>query len=244
MTTQAIPSRGVLYVKWGADDRYLNRSIASVRAHHPELPIHIHRLPDTATLLDKACMLDASPFDLTAFLDVDTVVLDRLDFAFEMAARHALACAICECPWARRYGGIRALAAQRPAHEGFADAVEYNTGVLFFSKAAKPVFDRWAELSRALDSSIKFYCNAGDGTQQLAVMPYNDQAGFSLAVAEAARQPFILPLNWNLRPGWHRSWHGPLKIWLDYSDPPPAIGEWQARSRMPGAPIAYAQLAT
>ena len=32
--------------------------------------------------------------------------------------------------------------------------------------------------------------------------------------------PFVLPLNWNFRPIWHRSFFGPIKIWHDYSDPP------------------------
>jgi len=46
-----------------------------------------------------------------------------------MAIKHALACCICENPWARRYGGLQG------------DLVEYNTGVQFFTRAAKPYFD-------------------------------------------------------------------------------------------------------
>jgi len=29
-----------------------------------------------------------------------------------------------------------------------------------------------------------------------------------------------LPLNWNFRPQWHRSFFGPIKVWHDYADPP------------------------
>jgi hypothetical protein len=194
----------VLYVRWGPKNPVIDRSIRSVRAMHPELPIHVHELPDNATLLDKAGMMAFTPFEETVFLDVDTVVLDRLDFGFEMGVRHGLACCICENPWARRYGGI----------EG--DLVEYNTGVLFFTKKAAPIFDAWARLARTVDSSIKFY----NAQKQLVTMPYNDQAGFSLAVNDCAVPPFILPFNWNFRPIWHRAWWGPIKVWHDYSDPP------------------------
>jgi hypothetical protein len=195
--------RGILYVKWGPNDAVLERSIRSVRGIHPEIPIHVHQITGNATLLDKAGMFEATPFEETLFLDVDTVVLDRLDFGFEMAIKHGLSCSICECPWARRYGGIKG------------DLVEYNTGVLFFTKAAKGIFDGWKKHVRSVDSSIRFYNTAN----QLVVMPYNDQAGFSLAVAEAEVPPFILPFNWNFRPAWHRAWWGPIKIWHDYNAP-------------------------
>jgi hypothetical protein len=201
------PKRGILYVKWGTNDTVLERSIRSVKNIHPEMPIYVHQLTGNATLLDKAGMFEVTPFEETLFLDVDTVVLDRLDFGFDMAIRHGLACSICECPWARRYGGIKG------------DLVEYNTGVLFFTKAAKPIFDGWKKHVRSVDSSIRFY----NSQNQLAVMPYNDQAGFSLAVAEAAVPPFILPFNWNFRPAWHRAWWGPIKIWHDYNPPPQDI---------------------
>src|SRR3954470_2489079 len=86
------PKRGVLYVKWGPNDAVLERSINSVRAIHPELPIPVHQLMGNPTLLDKAGMFDITPFEETLFLDVDTVILDKLDFGFEMATRHGLAC--------------------------------------------------------------------------------------------------------------------------------------------------------
>jgi hypothetical protein len=218
--------RGILYVRWGKNSSVLERSIRSVRAVHPELPIHIQQLPENATLLDKAGMMAFTPFEQTLFLDVDTVVLDRLDFGFEMAERHGLACGICECPWARRYGGIQG------------DLVEYNTGVLFFTKKASPIFDAWKVRVRSVDSSIRFYNAAG----QLAVMPYNDQASFALAVAGSEAPPFILPFNWNFRPAWHRSWWGPIKIWHDYADPPAELVNWSRSQAKPDAVIQYSAM--
>jgi hypothetical protein len=222
--TSGPAKRGIMYVKWGPNNAVLERSLASVRAIHPELPIHVHQLPDNSTLLDKAAMFSFTPFEETLFLDVDTVVLDRLDFGFEMAIRHNLACCICECPWARRYGGLKG------------DLVEYNTGVLFFTKGAKPYFDGWAKHARTLDSSIKFH---RDG--KVVVMPYNDQGGFSLALNEAAAPPFILPFNWNFRPAWHRSWWGPIKIWHDYTPPSQPIIEFTRQQARPEAIIQYTQ---
>ena len=200
-------SRGVLYLVWGQFDRaLLDRAITSVREFHPDLPVEIARLGDDATLLDKAGMLDLTPFDETVFLDADTVVLGDLGFGFDKASRQGLACSICECPWARRYGGI----------DG--DIVEYNTGVLFFTKDAKPVFDAWKARVRDIDSSIVF--RRGNS---LARMPLNDQAGFAMAIEDTGFNLFVLPYNWNFRPKWHKSWYGPLKIWHDYEPVPEPI---------------------
>ena len=194
--------RGAIWVVWGSFDKaVLARSRDSLSKVHPHIPQHVIELPATSTLLDKARMLDLSPFAETLFLDVDTVVLDDLGFGFEQALRFGLACSICECPWARRYGGITG------------DMVEYNTGVLFFTEAAKPVFDAWQARNADTDSSIVFH-----GPDGLARMPLNDQAGFARAIDETGFRPFILPYNWNFRPKWHKSWFGPLKIWHDYSD--------------------------
>ncbi len=199
--------RGVVYIVWGKfDQRLLDRSIASLKAHHPELPVHVERLPDGSGLLDKSGMLGMTPFEETLFLDGDTVVLDRLDFGFEKAQRHGLALSICECPWGRRYAGLSG------------DIVEYNTGVMFFTAKAKPVFDAWAATVRNLDSSCIFSMGG-----QLHRMPENDQAGFAKAVDDTGFQPFVLPYNWNFRPKWHKSWYGPLKIWHDYGAPPEAL---------------------
>lgn len=200
-------TRGALYVVWGDYNKSaLDRAMASFQKHHPELPIHLETLTAGSTLLDKANMLNLSPFDETVFLDADTIVLGRLDFGFTKAAQFGTAICICECPWARRYEGI----------EG--DIIEYNTGVIFFTKAAKPLFDAWNRWVREVDSSIVFVLDGKQGRMAL-----NDQAGFAMAVEELGTQPFVLPHNWNFRPKWQKSWYGPLVIWHDYSDPPEAL---------------------
>lgn len=201
------PTRGALYVVWGTYNQVaLERSLASLKSFHPELPVHIETLANTATLLNKAAMFEMSPFDETVFLDVDTLIMGNLDFGFEKARSNGTAICICECPWARRYGGL----------EG--DLIEYNTGVIFFNDAARVLFDTWESLSDKVDSSIHFVV---DG--QRGLMPLNDQAGFALAVENTGQQPFILPHNWNYRPKWQKSWYGPIKIWHDYGDPPQAL---------------------
>src|SRR4051812_10630507 len=104
--------RGVCYITWGDSVKeFRERSIASLRAFHPELPLHVVELEGVqekyAGLLQKAGMFRMSPFSTTLFLDADTIVLGNLDYGFEMAERHGLACSLCECPWARRHTGLR-----------------------------------------------------------------------------------------------------------------------------------------
>ena len=115
---------GVLYLVWGEyDGSALERSRQSLARVHPDMPVEVTELPVGSTLLEKAQMMEFSPFEETLFLDADTVVLDDLSYGFEQMRRFGLACSICECPWARRYTGLSG------------DMVEYNTGVLFFTEA-------------------------------------------------------------------------------------------------------------
>lgn len=217
--------RGVLFQVWGGrHDPVLDRALASLKAFHPELPVHVHRA-ESGGLLDKASMADLTPFDATLFLDADAVVMGDLSFGFDKAERHGLACCVCECPWARRYPSLRG------------DAVEYNTGVLFFTRESRPVFDRWREAARTIDSSILHH--APDGT--LRRMECNDQAGFAKAVEDAGFNPYVLPLNWNLRPAWHRSIWGPVKVWHDYRDPPSSLVERNLQQSRPDAIIDYVE---
>lgn len=222
-------SRGVIYLVWGEKaEEAAQRSIESLKQLHPELPHELHRLPaDTdpySGLLEKSRMMRLSPFDETLFLDADTVVLDRLDFGFEQARRHALACCICENPWSRRYRGL-------PND----DAIDYNTGVIFFTREAEPLFREWERLTPLVDSTTDFIDDDGNPK----VMPYADQAAFARALREWSRAPFVLPLNWNFRPNWHTSWFGPLKIWHGYGEPPAGIFELVAYYRRPDAIVQF-----
>jgi hypothetical protein len=223
-------TRGILSIYWGDESKLpIERLKASVKNYHPELKHEIVKVEapsgDPSSLNKKAAMLDLSPFDETLFLDLDTVVLGRLDFGFEKAAQHGLAIAICEAPWGRRYPKI---------FQG--DQIEYNTGVIFFTRKAQNVFDQWKILAGSIDSSILHVQNG-----QVIIMPANDQGSFALAVDKTKFNPFVLPLNWNFRPIWHKSFFGPIKIWHDYSDPPPIFDELSAYYAKPDSVIQYHQ---
>jgi hypothetical protein len=194
-------TRGVLYVVYGsAIEKLVKRSIASLAEFHPELSVHVARLPGIQSHLCKSRMFDMSPFDETLFLDADTIVMGNLDFGFIQAKRFGLACCISSCPWARRYVGVTG------------DLVEYNSGVLFFTRSMKPLFTKWAALSNSVASSIR-------GAKERP----HDQASFAQAVSDCQINPFVLPLNWNYRPKRQLSFFGPIKIWHDRADVPQAL---------------------
>lgn len=223
-------SRGIISIYWGDESKLpVERLKSSIKKHHPELPHEIIKVDATSgnplSLNKKAAMFDLTPFDETLFLDLDTVVLGNLDFGFQKAAQHGLAMSICEAPWAKRYPALFT-----------GDQVEYNTGVIFFTKKAQPVFDKWKELASIVDSSI-----IGVNDHGIYKMPANDQGSFALAVEQTGFNPFILPLNWNFRPIWQHSFFGPIKIWHDYSDPPTLLGELNSYYASPDSIIQYHQ---
>jgi hypothetical protein len=182
-------SRGVVYLVWGDKaEAALKRSIFSLKEFHPELDCEVRRLPPDSSpskgLLEKSSMMDFSPFDETLFLDADTILLDRLDFGFAQALRFGVACCIRESPWSRRYRGL-------PKD----DDVEYNTGVLFFTRDAATLFAR-CRLCQAWSTrrSILWARTANRWSCRLTIR-----------VVSRSRTPFILPMNWNFRPAWHRT---------------------------------------
>jgi hypothetical protein len=205
-----MPTRGALYMIWGNDPKVragLQRSIASLNATNPGLPHTVLEVASNGpweTLLIKASMLDRTPYEETVFLDADTLVMGPIDFGFEMAKRHGLACCICESPWLKRYS------------PDYGDLIEYNTGVLFFTAKAAPLFALWKELAPKLSSQILLINDAGN----LIKMPYNDQASFSVAIDRVGMSPFVLPMNWNYRPPWQYGFVGPIRIWHSYNEPP------------------------
>jgi hypothetical protein len=77
---------------------------------------------------------------------------------------------------------------------------------------------------------------------QPVVMPFNDQGSFAKAITEWDRPPFVLPMNWNFRPSWYRSFFGPLKIWHDERDPPLGIRQLNAEYRNPNAIIKFYEI--
>jgi len=223
-------SRGIISIYWGDETKLpIERLKNSVKKYHPDLPHEIIKVEapggQASSLNQKAAMFDLSPFEETLFLDLDTVVLDNLNFGFEKAKQFGLAMSICEAPWGRRYPKIFT-----------GDEIEYNTGVIFFNKKAKIVFDKWKELAALIDSSILAVNEHG-----VYIMPANDQGSFALAIEQTGFNPFILPLNWNFRPMWHRSFFGPIKIWHDYSNPPELFNELNTYYSKPESIIQYHQ---
>lgn len=213
--------RGVVYIVWGRGkskkhDDALKRSVQSLYKWHPSLGITIRDLPEGSTLLDKSKMYELSPYEETLYLDIDTVVLDKLDYGFEMAARHDIAIAHCEAPYASRYQNLIK-----------GDVVEYNTGVIFFrkSEAAKRVFDEWQRLAYSTDSSIRFPAAGG----KIGRMELNDQGSFAKALHDLPFNPFVLPYTWNFRPQWQRSTFGPIKVWHDYVPVPDVVAKYNAQ---------------
>jgi hypothetical protein len=192
--------RGVLFIAWetaaAEQTALLARAVASLADFHPELPYHVVHLPGTARHVEKSRIGALTPFEVTAYLDVDSLVLGRLDFAFEMAERYGLACCIGENPWRRRYVGVTG------------DVIEYDTGVLFFGPGARPALELWTHLAPALHAPIS-YADGGQAKQA----PRDDRLAFGHAVEKSGFAPFILPPNWSLRPPWVRTFFGPAKIW-------------------------------
>jgi len=218
-------SRGILSIYWGDESRLpIERLKSSVKKFHPDLPHEVIKvdtpLSGASSLNIKASMFDLSPFEETLFLDMDTVVMSDISFGFDKVKLHGLCISICECPWARRYPRI---------FNG--DQIEYNTGVIFFSKKSRPVFERWKSLAISVDSSIvgvsnKLDCEfTGAPVGEIYKMSANDQGSFALAIEETNFNPYVLPLNWNFRPPWHQNFYGPIKIWHSYADPPSFLYE-------------------
>ncbi len=223
LPTSGPAPRGILYLVWNGMDAMVQRSIDSVRRLHPEMPIHVHCLPDDANVLDKAQMAAITPFEETLYLDADTMLLDRIDFGFEMATRHGIALVMGDCPWGRRSAAVSG------------DAVEYDTGVLFFTRKAAPVFSAWKTIAASIDSS---YILPLGQNQAMRIM-FNDRTSFSQVLLTSSFAPFVLPLNWNFRPRTHRTWWGPVKVWHDYKDPMPQLAQISAEQARPESIIRY-----
>jgi hypothetical protein len=227
--TVATGRRGVLYVVWGTrGDAVLQRSIRSLEQVHPGLPYHVARVApaDAARgLMEKTRMGQLTPFESTLYLDADTIVAGRLDDAFARAEEVGLACCICEAPWTRRYG------------TGEGDGIEYNTGVLFFTTKAADVFTMWETLGLNTPSQSTISVRG-----RLLGSLYDDQASFARAVRHCGLNPAVLPLNYNYRPGYQKSFFTPLKIWHDYREPPPGLLEYSLACERGEQPVTYVEL--
>lgn len=187
MTEQRPPpaiSRGAIYLATG--EKYIAEarvSQASLKKFGVESTLLEQDGLARATLGGKSRMYSRSPYESTVFLDTDTVVLGDLTFGFEMAERHGIAMTIAPACYARR----------RDPEIG--DAIEYNTGVMFFRRSpdVEEVFRVWEELAPSHRS---------------------DQPTFARAMVQTGFNPFVLPRNWNYRGGIDfPQVYGPIKVW-------------------------------
>ncbi|MFN0011673.1 MAG: hypothetical protein ACKVS8_08530 [Phycisphaerales bacterium] len=229
-----MPTRGVLHVRWGPrpnpnlDGEY-KRCLDSIRQHHPDMPVHtaeVDAKPGDG-FSPKSAIYELSPFDETVYLDADTVVMGNLDFAFEQAARHGMALCVCECPWARRY-----VYAVPPC-----DMVEYNAGVVFFSKRpdVEAVMKEYHRLAYRVDTRVPYI--AANGAPAKSVP--QDQCALAMAISKLNFNPFVLPQNWNFRPRWQRVVFGPVKIWHEHDAPPPMVVEATRATQAPAPPAKW-----
>lgn len=219
--------RGVVYIVWGSTIRpLLERSIASVKQHHPELPITVLEGDPARGLLNKPALLAQSPYATTLYLDADTVVLGKLDFAFQRAERFGLACCINECPWLRRYG-------TPPSRNN--DLVEYNTGVLCFSSDGRSAIDRWKSWACHVPPKSLWVQGSKECGQE-----GDDQWAFSLAMLDC--NPYVLPLNYNFRPGFHLRFFTPLKVWHSPLPVPDKIVQYSAVTERGERPVTFLEI--
>jgi hypothetical protein len=118
------------------------------------------------------------------------------------------------------------------------DQTEYNTGVIFFTQAARPVFDAWERLALTVPATSRWTTmdNVPRG------LPFEDQAGFAEAIRQCSFNPFVLPLNYNLRPFYHRGAFAPVKIWHEYVDPPPGLLELSQACENGERPVTFFEL--
>jgi hypothetical protein len=81
--------------------------------------------------------------------------------------------------------------------------------------------------------------NALEGQNRVMTVENRDQAGFSLAVAQAAHPPFVLPMNWSFRPRTQRAWWGPIKVWNEKADPHPTLAQITQEQARPEAIVRF-----
>ena len=190
-------SKGIVYFVWGDyNEGLLDRSIESVKKFGYNHSVVIDRSKNVG--LAKRCNLfDCSPYDLTLFLDIDTIVKNNIDFGFEMAKKYGIAC--CIAPASSSY-----YAADNDAIKELipVDLPQYNCGVIFCDRRNGDV--------KKVFGSYSFYLST---YQKYASK--NDQPYFSYSLYNNWLNPYVLPKTWNFRHHLRfesEVYHGDLKI--------------------------------
>ena len=224
--------RAVVYVAWG--DRHLSEardSARSVRAHTRYDTILITDGTDdgsqeqdcafgtiirTAFALDgffrKTEMFDLLPENYVSFcfLDTDTTLVTGIDQAFEKSERYGLAASQASHYSLEHFWGFGSEL-QRLGLGG-RDLLQYNTGVLFFTRRpdAWAVLLKWNELCRSTP-----IVNPAWGKQ-----PY-----LSLAMELLDFNPYTLTTNYNYR-NMGDSVSGDIRIWHSHLPPPDDLNHY------------------
>ena len=168
-------NKGIVYTIW---DNYnksqLQRSIDSIHGRYDYTVNDVTGKRGKGFQKRKG-LLNSSPYDITLFLDIDTKVFGNIDFGFEMAFLHSIAC--CVAPADDAY-------AATGKNKRFKDLTQFNCGVLFVSKC-----ERSFEVFRLFD----LYLNSPNSAN-------NDQPYFSKAMFDCCFNPYVLHKGWNYRP--------------------------------------------
>ena len=87
-------SRGIIYLVWGDYNvGLLNRSMNSVKKLGYRCCV-CHVNSDLEGFEKKSLMYELSPYDITCYLDADTIVKANIDYGFDMAEKYDIACCI------------------------------------------------------------------------------------------------------------------------------------------------------
>ena len=155
-------------------------------------------------------------YDSYLFLDSDTRVLGDITFGFENAESHGIAIAPEPHYCLDRYFNFGKILKQESLQ--CSGQLQYNTGVIFFSKVDKvvDVFNKWHNLA------IRYFKDFN-----------NDQPYFSMAMEACSFNPYTLSINYNYRgTGEHIS--GDVRIWHSHYPMPEQINDdvdlWPMRS--------------
>ncbi len=147
-----------------------------------------------------AALQELSPFDISLHLDTDTVLCHDVSFGFTMAERHGIACCIAPANDATTWHHLELYP------KGM---VQYNAGVLFYSKMAHKIFYEWLELNK----------------EDAGIYKGQDQPGLAMALYKLRFNPFVLPHTWNFRPDFgHITGFGPVYIWHSPKPTPNGLG--------------------
>ena len=146
-----------------------------------------------------AALIEYLPFDLTLVLDTDTVICKPVDYGFQQAKIHTLACCIAPASNAAQWHDI----------DTYGDCLpQYNGGVLFMSRAITPLLRQWRE---------------NNDPQLSRRFVGQDQPGLAAAIEELHMSPKVLPKEWNFRAGLQTEGCGPVHIWHSPQPVPDAL---------------------